>query len=357
MPLPKTMRFWQRRPVDSDQPVSNPSLPTNRLTASISVVMITYNHEKYIGEAIESVLAQSFTDFDFVIVNDSSTDDTDAIIRRYTDPRIMYFTQENQGVSAALNHGFAQAKGQYVAIMSGDDVCYPHRLARQRDFLLNQRAQIVTSWIEVIGDDSTPFDRPDLIATCNCIPAASQAEMLQKLFWTGNYLWPSSAMVDSSLFWKAGGFCLSSLQLQDFMLWIELVKRTRIYTLTEPLLKYRVRAGGANLSQEPRNYTRAEFELQQVYRSIFDNLPEHIFRDAFAHQLRRPAFSGEQEYAVEQAFLYLQHSAASVRALGVMQLFDLMQDETVVRVLKDQYQFSLPDFYKLENDPEHHAPS
>src|SRR5579872_7310553 len=92
----------------------------------ISVVLITYNHEKYIAEAIQSILDQTFTDFELIIVNDGSTDKTEEIIKSFNDKRINYIYQKNQGPSVTTNVGIMAAKGKYIAIMPGDDVCYSH---------------------------------------------------------------------------------------------------------------------------------------------------------------------------------------------------------------------------------------
>ena len=77
----------------------------------ISVVMATYNHEKYIAEAIQSILDQTFTDFELVIINDGSTDRTDEIIKTVKDARIVYIAQKNQGPSVAINNGILAARG------------------------------------------------------------------------------------------------------------------------------------------------------------------------------------------------------------------------------------------------------
>ncbi len=332
--------------VDTDR-----QLQSRESTPLVSVVMTTYNHEKYVAEAIESVLNQTHAEIDFVIVNDGSTDRTDAIVRRYTDRRITYICQTHRGESAATNHGVAMAKGRYIAFMDGDDVCHPERLARQRDFLRTNDATVVTSWIDLIDDDSLPYgDRPDLLALCNCPPATSRAAILHRL-WDGNYLWLASAMIDASLFHEMGGLFLSSLQLQDHMLWIEIVKHTHIATLSEPLLKYRLRAGAANSSQDPRNWPRTEYETKHVYRRFFERLPEPLFREAFADGLRNKEFTGPIEYAIERAFLYLTHPVLSVREIGVDNLFGLMGDPHVAEVLSEKYDFTLSDFFSLENDP------
>lgn len=111
---------------------------TLRLTeqAFISVVMCTYNDEKFIGEAITSILRQTYQNFEFIIVNDGSTDNTKAIIQRFSDPRIIYLEhQENQGQETSKNFGISKAKGQYIAFMDGDDISLAERLEKQVNFM------------------------------------------------------------------------------------------------------------------------------------------------------------------------------------------------------------------------------
>ncbi|MCX8124968.1 MAG: glycosyltransferase family 2 protein [Spirochaetes bacterium] len=97
----------------------------------ISVTMTTYNHEKYIAEAVQRLLDQTFEDFELIIVNDGSTDKTEEMIKSFDDKRIRYIYQENMGPSAAANTAIKNARGKYIALMSGDDVCYPKRLEVQ----------------------------------------------------------------------------------------------------------------------------------------------------------------------------------------------------------------------------------
>ena len=95
---------------------------------AISVVMPVYNGRKYLREAIDSVLQQSFTDFEFIIVNDGSTDDSEEIILSYKDSRINYIKQKNTGVGGALRIGCNMAIGNYIARMDADDICLANRL-------------------------------------------------------------------------------------------------------------------------------------------------------------------------------------------------------------------------------------
>ena len=94
----------------------------------ISVVMPAYNAEKYIGEAIESILNQTFKDFEFIIINDGSVDHTKEIIREYNDPRIVLLENDkNRGIVLSLNKGLDAATGKYIARMDADDIALKNR--------------------------------------------------------------------------------------------------------------------------------------------------------------------------------------------------------------------------------------
>ena len=90
--------------------------------------MPVYNGEKYLKECIDSVLNQTFTDFEFIIIDDGSTDNTESIIKSYTDDRIIYIKKKHDGISEALNLGIRRAIGLYIARMDADDIMYPNRL-------------------------------------------------------------------------------------------------------------------------------------------------------------------------------------------------------------------------------------
>jgi len=118
----------------------------------ISVLTTVYNGKAYLAEAIESVLNQSWTDFEFIIIDDASTDNSVDIIKSYTDPRIRFFQNEkNIGQTASLNKGLGFAQGEYIARLDQDDVCLPERLQEQYKYLKNnQDITIVSSWEHTI---------------------------------------------------------------------------------------------------------------------------------------------------------------------------------------------------------------
>lgn len=105
---------------------------------TITVLMPVYNGETYLREAIDSILNQTYTDFEFLIINDGSSDATVSIIQEYTDSRIrLVHNEKNMGLIATLNKGFELARGKYIARMDADDISLPERLEKQIDFMEN----------------------------------------------------------------------------------------------------------------------------------------------------------------------------------------------------------------------------
>ena len=224
----------------------------------ISVVMTTYNHEKYIGEAIESVINQTVEDFELIIVNDGSTDKTEEIIKTFKDTRINYIYQENQGPSAALNTSIVSAKGKYIALMSGDDICYPHRLESQYNCLLKSDQKIIFSWVDFIDENSQIFSgEPYLKQGWFNRFNKTRAEMLRHFFEQGNYLHGVTPFLERKILIESSLYHLTSIQAQDFYMSIKLLgKGYELFILPEKLLKYRVT--GRNLSLSNKNKTRLD---------------------------------------------------------------------------------------------------
>ena len=106
----------------------------------VSVVMPVYNGSKYLKEAIDSILNQTFTNFELIIINDGSTDNSEDIIFSYQDRRIYYLKNEhNKGICITLNRGLDNARGKYIARMDCDDISMPQRLAKQVNYLERHR--------------------------------------------------------------------------------------------------------------------------------------------------------------------------------------------------------------------------
>ena len=204
----------------------------------VSVVMGVYNDEDYVGAAIESILAQTLSDFEFIIVDDGSEDDSAEIIRAYMnrDGRIRFFQLErNQGPAAAWNRGIAAASGDLVTLMDSDDLCSPERLRKQVNFLRsNPKVGAVGTHARVVDADLQPlFDSHQ--------PQHHAHIMLYQFIGDSPFV-GSSVMLRRPLLLAVGGYdeSMAYQSGSDADLMIRLLGRTRFANIMESLYLYRL---------------------------------------------------------------------------------------------------------------------
>ena len=201
----------------------------------ISVVMATYNREKYVGLAIESILRQTYKDFEFIIIDDCSTDNTAKIIQKYAekDKRISFHQNEkNMGLIYNLNLGFSLAKAKYIARMDDDDIAMPSRFEKQVKFLdKNPDITVLGTFIEPLGDDnvsswidlSTPEEIEVSMHFYN--PMCHPSVMIRKEFLVKNKL----------------EYSKDALHAEEYDLWARIILNGgKFANLTEPLMQYRI---------------------------------------------------------------------------------------------------------------------
>lgn len=197
----------------------------------ISVVMPVFNGEIYLREAIESILNQSYSNFEFIIINDGSTDTTESIVSSYEDERIIYITQENSGVGASLRKGCELAKGKFIARMDADDISLLNRFAVQLKFLQNNPETIlVSSAVKYINNQG--------LETGRSFPYTTNKAIIKKLRF-GSPICHPAVMMKREIYLKTGGY--KNVQpFEDLLLWLAFSKHGKLYNLSTPLLKYRV---------------------------------------------------------------------------------------------------------------------
>lgn len=207
----------------------------------VSVVMPVYNGEKYLSQAIDSILEQTFTDFEVVIVNDGSTDGTAQILHEYKakDPRIHLINQENAGVTQALITGCAAARGQYIARNDADDCSTPHRFESQVALLdRNDSLVAATGDIEHFQNDGT---------VVNIVQLRGDARLIRLFNCFCNYIGGhGQVMFRRETFEEAGGYDPSFRLAQDYDLWSRLLRHGDFGNVPE--IVYRYRTGHDNIS-------------------------------------------------------------------------------------------------------------
>lgn len=198
----------------------------------VTVLMSVYNGEKYLHEAIKSILNQAWGNFEFLILNDDSTDNTAKILSGYSDPRIRIINNErNIGLTRSLNKGLREAKGIYIARMDADDISLPDRIKIQYHcFRENPDVGVVAGWVQVIdewcgnlGEWSTPLQPEDIYYRLNF----------------RNCLAHGAVMFRKDVVLKSGGYNENIERAQDYELWYRLSKITKICQVDKFLLKWR----------------------------------------------------------------------------------------------------------------------
>ncbi|MCW3073838.1 MAG: glycosyl transferase family 2 [Flaviaesturariibacter sp.] len=203
----------------------------------VSVLLPVFNGARYLRQSIDSILVQTFPDFELLILNDGSTDNSEEIILSYNDPRIIYTKNEtNSGLIFTLNKGIDLARGKYIARIDSDDICLPHRFEKQVGFLQDSHAAVVATTVQMIdenGHGMAPWsdDR-------NYISAESIRGFLPK----NNCIAHPSIMADASVL-KEYKYADNQKEAEDYDLWLRLSADGKIISkIDEPLLQYRVLA-------------------------------------------------------------------------------------------------------------------
>jgi glycosyltransferase involved in cell wall biosynthesis len=243
--------------------------------------MPAYNAGKYIGEAIASVLDQSFADFELLIIDDGSFDNTLSVIQGFNDPRIRLLIQGNKGISAALNTGLQAAKGTYIARFDADDVCLPHRLARQVLFLdENPDYLVIGSDAEYIAENGEHlFD-----FKCAGHP---YCELLDNLLRTCPFI-HSAVMYRKDAILQAGGYCQDAHNFEDYLLWVKLVRTGKCCNLPEPLIKVRINPDSVTIDEQWRGKRFRRLKRQIIQRgSITRDESEELLSIIKSQEIRK----------------------------------------------------------------------
>jgi glycosyltransferase involved in cell wall biosynthesis len=193
----------------------------------VSVVTSVYNGEKYIEECVQSILHQSFEDFEFILLDNGSTDGTAELLDRINDPRVRVVHQENLGISQSLNKGVHLARGELIVRLDADDVSYPHRLEHQVKFMDANKDYVLCGggyqrWIDGSLSPQT-------------VPLPLTDHDIRRCLSRFNPIAHSAVVFRKDAFLQVGGYDRHLLFTQDYDLWIRLMKIGKACNLEENL--------------------------------------------------------------------------------------------------------------------------
>ena len=216
----------------------------------ISIISLSYNYARYIEQAIQSVLAQTYPHWELVVVDDASDDDSLEVVRRFDDPRIVVLPlAEHQGAAAAYNAAYARCRGKYLGTVDADDQYLPDKLARQVDmFEARPDLDVIGTWIVQIDADGREVDGRNASA-CNRPRDLNALDS-----WAGeDLLNHSSALIRKSTHDRVGGLNPQLDLAPDFELWLRfLAHGARFDVIPEPLTRYRSHSANVSHTHDSR---------------------------------------------------------------------------------------------------------
>ncbi len=317
----------------------------------ISVLLPSYNHAKYIRKTIDSILKQSFSNFELLISDDVSTDDSLKIIKSYTDPRIKVIVPPKNTGGLIFNELLKLAKGEFIAIINSDDYWEsPLKLEKQlKVFENNTNIGACFTHINLIDTKGKKYSEA---TQKNCVfnqKNKSQAELFKYFFDKENCLCISSTLFRKKLYQKVGEFNHNYGQLADYDLWIRFIKEQSIYVIGERLTSFRyTNKNQSNLTM--KNMRRISNERLLILLNFFDNASQKIIENAFKDRLIIKKISSMRHLEIEKAFLILKKPTREKKThllAAIIILNQLMKDKKTEDILANEYNFTDLDMQKI----------
>lgn len=212
----------------------------------VSVVIPTFNRAAFIADALQSVLTQTFQDFEIIVVDDGSTDDTAQIVQSIGDARVRYVSQKNRGVSAALNTGWRAARGEYIARLDSDDVWLP-TLLQELVAVLDADAALGVAYARAQGMKAQGVPLPQLLGARERFAGDTLTSLVY-----GDFICPMAVMIRRAALEQVGGYDESLFANEDWDVWMRIAQSYGIAYVPRVLARYRFHAQNLTRSDSAR---------------------------------------------------------------------------------------------------------
>jgi glycosyltransferase involved in cell wall biosynthesis len=269
--------------------------------------MPLYNAERFVMEAVQSILHQRYTDFELIVVDDGSTDEGAALVASIGDDRIRLIRQPNKGIAAALNTGLALARGALIARMDADDVALAHRLDAQVAFMdVHPDVGLLGTWATIEDQEGRPlgvFDHP-----------TDHATISYRLLFDAPFVHPSM-MIRRHLLDTYGGYDGDATIFEDHDLWRRLVPHTRAANLPSYLLRYRRLPNSLSHKEDRRTDRLVEGRVRCILHA-YPQTPRSVAMAASEFGLRHRSIDLNEFRAVHR--LLVQHAQATLQGSSAL---------------------------------------
>lgn len=318
----------------------------------ITVIVPSYNHSRYIGYTIDSILNQTLQNFELLIIDDNSSDESVEIIKKFKDPRInLTALDKNSGICKAANLCFKKARGKYLSIIASDDIMLSDNLEKKVNFLeLNPQYGAVFSGIEVIDERNQILQKKTKKFEKIFISENKKKhEWLNHFFYKGNCIAAPTFVTTTECIKKINGFNELIFQAHDFDMWVRIcLAGYEMHILPEKLVQYRQRRNNKNLSSNISDVRkRLIFDNEKILENylsiksigeltqIFPNLA--TYREKISEKIM-PFFIAQEALKVDD----YPH-----RQFALSTLYNLLKNEDAQKKLERDFDFTNKDFAEL----------
>ncbi len=316
----------------------------------VSVVIPTYNHEKYVRECIQSTLDQTYQDFEIIITDDGSTDGTVNVIKEFDDSRIQLYTYpENKGACTATNNCIRKAAGEYIAVQNSDDAWESTKLEKQVQYL-DSHPEIGAVFTKVVlVDEAGNLIGPEDYKNFYIFEKENRSryEWLNLFFSSGNCLCHPSVLIRKKCYDEVGLYDERMANIPDQDMWTRLCFKYDIHILNEKLVRFRILADKSSASADkPSTQIRSAFEYIHILNHYLAINDRKIFLKIFPE--------AEKYGVVEEEYIpyFLSRIALDINTRiwvlwGLQTLFDFLGQDGMAISLEKKYGFRYRDFYDL----------
>lgn len=317
----------------------------------VSVLIPSYNHEAYIKETIQSVLDQTYQNFEIIINDDCSTDRTVEIIQSFQDPRItLTISKKNQGQFASTNTCVKKAKGEYLCFLNSDDSFHPNKLERQVAYLQNNTSMAaVFTRPELIDENGKQYrDKNHFYFRLFNLPHLNRYKLLHFLFFEGNYFCHPSVMIRTSVQKEIGPYNELFAQISDMDYWVRVALKYEMGMIEKPLTKFRIRKGEENMSgNKPSTRIRSFIEWKYILKYYLKIKSNNELVLIFPEIKQKYTRFFEELIPFYIALLCFDSAFSSHNQFGLDILYDLLNNPKTAQMLNNFYNFTNLDFIRI----------
>ena len=291
----------------------------------VSVVIASYNHERFVRQAVESVLGQTFGDIEVCITDDGSSDATPDVIAGVRDERVRFKRLErNGGISAALNDAIRRSSGEFIAELNSDDYFLPDKIAVQVGVLeSNPGVGAVFGYPAFVDDDGRAVaDDDTFYKDVFRVDNRPRAQWLRRFFYSGNCLCQPTSMIRRRCHDEIGLYDERLAQVHDLDLYLRILGRYAIHVVPEALTMFRILGGEKNASApRPAVMSRTAWEAERVLRHYLA-LDDALFAEVFAGEIADLGFDAAVPRAVQLGRIAVLSGTEFGRRFGLELLYD-----------------------------------